>query len=102
MTKYTTQENKSILLSELENNIINITFNKLSGETRSTKCTLQKDILPKASKDDHFSQKKIRKISPEVLTVWDVDKNRWRSIRWVNIVKVENVKQTERTNTGST
>jgi hypothetical protein len=102
MTKYTTQENKSILIAELESSNVIITFNKLSGETRSMKCTLQKDIIPKANKDEHLSQKKIREVSPEVLTVWDVDKNGWRSIRWTNIIKVENVKQTERTNTGST
>lgn len=102
MTKYTTQENKSILSEELESKNLIITFNKLSGEIREMKCTLRKDILPPATKDDHLSQKKIRKVSPEVLTVWDIDNNGWRNIRWANIIKVEDEQQTERTDTGST
>lgn len=102
MTKYNTQENKSHIINELTDNNVIITFTKISGETRIMNCTLQEGIIPKATKDDQMSQKKIRNISPEVLTVWDVDKKGWRSIRWDNIVKVENEQQTERTNTRGT
>jgi hypothetical protein len=45
------------------------------------KCTLQEGIIPKATKEDPLSQKKIRALNEEVLPVWDCDKEGWRSFR---------------------
>lgn len=101
MNKYLTQENKSQLLTTLQFYNVTITFKKINGEIRIMNCTLCKNVIPLASKEDPLSQKKIRDISPEVLTVWDIDKKDWRSIRWINIVKVEH-EQIKRIDTGST
>lgn len=102
MNKYSTPEMKSELINKLQNSTVEIEFKKLNGETRNMKCTLREGIIPKASKSDTLSQTKVRKVSPEVLVVWDVNKNDWRSMRWDNIVEVTNEQQSETTNMGST
>lgn len=81
-------EFKETLLNKLKNDSVTITFKKLNNETRNIKCTLMEKYLPTATKDDLMSQKKIRQISPEILAVWDLEKNAWRSMRWSNIIEV--------------
>ena len=90
MTKYDDQNKKEELLTELKTADVNITFKKLNGDVRNMKCTLRENVIPKADKEDHLSQKKIRNISEEVLAVWDLEKNAWRSMRWENIIEVSN------------
>jgi len=102
MNKYSTQEMKSELTNQLQNSTVNIEFKKVNGEVRNMKCTLREGIIPKASKADTLSQTKVRKVSPEVLVVWDVNKNDWRSMRWDNIVEVTNEQQSETANMEST
>jgi hypothetical protein len=48
-------------------------------------CTLKEGVIPKATKDP-ISQKKVRDVSEEVLAVWDVNKEGWRSFRVKNVV----------------
>ena len=79
---------KETLLNKLKSEKVIITFKKLNNETRNMTCTLMENSLPSANKDDLMSQKKIRQISPEILAVWDLNKNAWRSMRWDNIIEV--------------
>ena len=65
MEKYT-RENVSNILKE---DIMVVTFLKLNGDKRVMTCTLKEDILPPAKKDEPLTQKKIRAINEEVLTV---------------------------------
>ena len=62
-----------------------VIFTKVNGEERNMVCTLKEGIIPKASKDP-ITQKKVRDISEEVLAVWDVNKEGWRSFRVANVV----------------
>lgn len=48
-------------------------------------CTLREDVIPKATKDP-ITQKKVRDLNEEVLAVWDVNKEGWRSFRISNVV----------------
>ena len=52
--------------------------------------TLKEDVLPPAKKDQPLTQKKIRAINEEVLTVWDTNANDWRAFRLDKIEKIEN------------
>lgn len=79
---------KETLINKLKSEKVTITFKKLNNETRNMTCTLMESSLPSANKDDLMSQKKIRQISPEILAVWDLNKNAWRSMRWDNIIEV--------------
>ncbi len=78
---------RSEMINELQNGIREIEFTKVNGETRVMKCTLDPSIIPAATKEDPLSQKKVRAVSEEVLPVWDVDKEQWRSFRVENVTR---------------
>jgi hypothetical protein len=84
-----TQEEKDILSERLKSEEVTVKFKKVSGEERTMKCTLQESVIPPATKEDPLSQKKVRAVSPEVCSVWDVDANGWRSFRWENVISIE-------------
>jgi hypothetical protein len=62
-----------------------VIFTKVNGEERNMVCTLKEGVIPKASKDP-ITQKKIRDLNEEVLAVWDVKAEGWRSFRVANVV----------------
>ena len=69
----------------LQSKSAKVAFTKVNGDTRVMRCTLQEWALPKATKEDPMSQKKIRELNYEVLSVWDLDANGWRSFRVRNV-----------------
>lgn len=79
------------LLDLLSDEIVNVTFDKLSGDERTMKCTLISDMLPKADREDKLSQTKIRNLEDKVFVVWcvDIEPHAWRSFRYDRIKKVE-------------
>jgi hypothetical protein len=83
---------KADLKNLLEQNVLVVDFNKISGDKRVMTCTLREDMKPRATKDDTMSQKKVREVSDAVVNVWDVNAKGWRSFRYdrinaVNIVE---------------
>ena len=58
-------------------------------------CTLREDMKPRATKDDTMSQKKVRELSEEVVSVWDVNAKGWRSFRYNRINHVDIVDEYE-------
>ena len=99
MTNTITPEALRILL--LENECI-VEFTKVNGETRSMPCTLKAEFIPDPVPAPHFTNtdnpvdfpvpKKEKKINPDVLNVWCLDKKEWRSFRIANVIsaKVKN------------
>lgn len=79
------------LLDLLADEIVNVTFDKLSGDERTMKCTLIPSMLPKAERDDKLSQTKIRNLEDKVFVVWciDIETPAWRSFRYDRVKKVE-------------
>ena len=79
------------LLELLSDEILSITFDKLSGDERTMKCTLIPSILPPAQREDKLSQTKIRNLEDKVFVVWaiDIEPNAWRSFRYDRVKKVE-------------
>ena len=69
------------LITKLKENVCLVSFKKKDGTNRKMKCTLKESIVPKATKEDPLSQKKIRALNEEVVPVWDVEKEGWRSFR---------------------
>lgn len=63
-----------------------VIFQKKDGTERTMICTLQEGVVPPASKEDPLSQKKVRAVNEEVLPVWDVEKESWRSFRVDSVV----------------
>lgn len=74
------------LIEVLKDNVCVVSFKKKDGTNRNMKCTLKENIIPKATKEDPLSQKKIRALNEEVLPVWDVEKDGWRSFRIDSVV----------------
>jgi len=79
------------LLDLLGDEIVNVTFDKLSGDERTMKCTLIPSMLPAAQREDKLSQTKIRNLEDKVFVVWaiDIEPNAWRSFRYDRVKKVE-------------
>tara|TARA_Y100001949_G_scaffold91778_1_gene77636 strand:- start:28 stop:276 length:249 start_codon:yes stop_codon:yes gene_type:complete len=73
--------NKNELIHNLKGGNVQVTFKKIDGDIRKMLCTLQEDVIPKTT-----GKKKENK---DVLAVWDLGKNAWRSFRLDSIKKVE-------------
>ena len=72
----------------LEQNVLVVDFTKLNGDKRVMTCTLVESYLPPAKKDDPLSQKKVREINTEAISVWDVNANGWRSFRLDRVTNI--------------
>ena len=69
---------KQKLKDILKQNIVSISFKKIDGTDRKMLCSLKEDILPA------IESKESTKKKPEndnVLPVWDLEKNSFRSFR---------------------
>jgi len=66
-------------------NIISVTFTKKNGEMRTMKCSLKDEYIDGEVK----KSTPIRKPNYDVLPVWDLDNNGWRSFRIDSVKGVE-------------
>jgi len=80
---------KEELFELLKKEVVKVTFTKLNGDKRVMPCTLIESFLPKATKDDPLTQKKVRNISDKVIAVWAIESNAFRSFRYDRVVDVE-------------
>lgn len=69
---------KEELQESLRNGIYTIVFEKVNGEIREMRCTLGAAFLPPLVESENKAPKKE---NPDVLVVWDLDKEAWRSMR---------------------
>lgn len=68
----------------LKNSTLNIQFKKLNDEVRTMFCTLKESFLPEIkNKNDNKNN------NEDLLVVWDIDKNGWRSLRISNLISVQ-------------
>ena len=77
------------LMEMLRKEVMEVTFLKLNGDERKMPCTLIASFLPKATKDDAITQKKVREVSDKVCAVWAVESKGYRSFRYDRVTKVE-------------
>lgn len=69
------------LIKELSSKVLSVTFTKANGEERVMRCTLQSKYLP----ESEVSENK-RKKNDDIIVVWDVDKDTWRSFRVDSVI----------------
>lgn len=77
--------NKEELINFLKDAICEVTFQKVNGDTRIMKCTLNESELPPQVDVEEHIQKKTP--NENVLAVWDVESKGWRSFRWDSIIE---------------
>ena len=73
--------NRNELVHNLLAGSVEVTFTQGEGDIRNMLCTLQEGVIPKTT-----GKKKENK---DVLAVWDLGKNAWRSFRLDSIKSVE-------------
>ena len=79
--------NKETLKEHLSRHVAEITFNKVDGSARTMYCTLMTDYLPQVISEEQVAHVP-RVQTDEVLAVWDLDKQGWRSFRLDSITNV--------------
>jgi hypothetical protein len=81
----TTAENKAGLQALLRQGKATITFTKKDGTERVMKCTLLEGVaVPHEKTTDRVKEPK-----DDILPVWDIEANAWRSVTIPNIKTVE-------------
>ena len=59
-------------------------FTKVDGTERVMKCTLNTDIIPE------YILESVKNVKPKkegVMSVWDIEKDQWRSFRTDNVIQ---------------
>jgi len=85
--------NKAELKENLSKSVAEITFNKVDGSVRKMHCTLMTDHLPQVISKEQVAHVRSgahvpRVQTDDVLAVWDLDKQGWRSFRLDSITNV--------------
>jgi hypothetical protein len=75
---------KEELTKLLREGAVNVKFKKKDNTIREMLCTLSSDYLPKS--DLEVKEKKAKKVNEDILPVWDLKKEAWRSFRLDSIV----------------
>ena len=78
---------RSELQTQLQSEILEVTFTKVNGDKRVMNCTLMEEILPSNPTEEAKKDTK-KKVNEDILSVWDIDANGWRSFRVKNITRV--------------
>ena len=74
--------NRDEILTALKKGITTVVFTKVDGSQRTMNCTLNSRYLPEQKETDGKGK------SGASISVWDTDKNAWRSFRVDSVLKV--------------
>ncbi len=73
-----------------------VEFTKVNGEVRTMPCTLNESLIPTPvhvtntdNPIDFPVPKKEKKVNPDVMSVWCLDKKEWRSFRIANVISAK-------------
>ena len=74
---------KTELKNKAKDNILNVVFLKNDGSERNMRCTLKLEYLP-----EYAPSSNPKADNPDVLAVWDLDKQAWRSFRLDSVLSI--------------
>jgi hypothetical protein len=74
--------NQQEIKDALHTNVCTVTFTKVNGDERVMQCTLNEALLPAQIDLEEAIEKKTKTPNPDVLAVYDVTAQGWRSFRW--------------------
>jgi len=69
--------NKETMVESLHKGVCQVTFEKTDGSKRVMNCTLNSSYLPQNLNEESETKES----NPNVIPVWDIDANSWRSFR---------------------
>ena len=78
---------RSELQTQLQSEVLEVTFTKVNGDKRVMNCTLMEAILPTNISEN----KSDKKVNETILSVWDVDAKGWRSFRMDTVTQVRQI-----------
>ncbi len=79
---------KKWLKSHLAMGPVTVTFTKKDGSERVMNCTTSSKLVPPNPVVEGVEAKKEKKANEEVMPVYDIDAEGWRSFRWDSIKQV--------------
>jgi uncharacterized membrane protein YbaN (DUF454 family) len=79
---------KKWLRSHLAFGPTTVVFTKKDGTERVMKCTTNSSLVPAVEISESAEPKKERKVNEEVMPVYDLESNAWKSFRWDSIKSV--------------
>ena len=82
--EFKTKKEKNWLLGLLRSEVVEITFTKKDGSERIMKCTLMESKIPSEIMPKGTEKAK----NDEVLPVFDIENDGWRSFRWDSIRQI--------------
>jgi hypothetical protein len=80
---------RNILITDLKNHVMEVTFTNLNGERRLMRCTLDQRIVP--HDDRHLDEQHKRLENLDVIACWDVQAHGWRSFRVDSVEYVQEI-----------
>ena len=90
MNEISVEEVNKIYKDLLKESIVEVSFNKKStGELRTMRCTLNPKYLP----EQVAGATKTKADNPEVVSVFDLDKQDWRSFRIDSVVSLATLEE---------
>lgn len=81
--------NRETLISDLKENVIEVTFTKVNGDQRIMRCTLLTTHLPPATNMLQLEEEHKKKQNENVIAAWDVQSGGWRSFRVDSVTYVQ-------------
>lgn len=79
------------LKEELRKGTLEVKFTKVDGEERTMICTLREDLIPVVTITTSQAKRLEHQLSDEVVRVYDLEKEGWRSFRIDSIKSVREV-----------
>ncbi len=67
---------------------VTLTFTKKDGTERVMNCTTNSKLVPPVEVKESAEPKREKKVNEEIMSVYDLDVQGWRSFRWDSIKQV--------------
>lgn len=84
VTRTTFSPTKTYLIDALQKGVVTVKFTKVDGTERSMSCTLQESLIGTYEK----KTEREKAVNESVVSVWDVEKEGWRSFRYDSVISM--------------
>lgn len=79
---------KKWLKGHLKFGPVSVTFTKKDGTERVMKCTTSPSLVPSVELVEGAEPKREKKVNEDVMPVFDLEANAWKSFRWDSVKSV--------------